>query len=651
MLFITIFLFISTINSPTVYSVPPITQNTLIVDITGNGDFTSIKDAINNANPTDIIRIRRGTYYEHNIVINKKIQIIGESPSNTIIDCSGNLGFTINSPYVDISDLKIINTEEYGILILQGSIGCIITNCIIDANDKSIAIDVRSSYNTISDCNLKGESYQYQGVKIYGSYNVVKNCEIQEFSNGILLLINSNNNQIQNCNIINTEVAIDIRINSKNNVVTGCTLLSNLQGMRIWQNSNYNQVYLNNFLRNNIDATDENNNSWDNGEQGNYWDKYRGIDADRDGIGDTPYIISVENVDNYPLMSMIEPDIVNPPLNVRITTSQSIKTPSFTWAPSFYINGIKGYYVIDDNEEIFIGNLTNWTSTKTLVDGVHTFSVRAISNDNKTSTYSTISFTIDTAIIDSDRDGYSDEIEVYWGTNPNDPNSYPLDTDGDGLPDIIEIRLGSNPKNPNDVTIIYIKAEPYYLIDVTQNRVYDLLYEHTDKAKTGVEKRDDKYLLDINGNGQWDYSYNILDKSIVSYSEPPSAPTTYWILLIAAVILTILVVIFWYTRKRQTKVLGVKKIEREEKPYTLLPLETKDTTVMIRQTKTLLQQISKDVNVYMDQLQQLEEQFIMPFKDQETEITSEEIIKKQDIQTIEAKIDKLLLDRENEDEE
>jgi parallel beta-helix repeat protein len=75
------------------------------------------------------------------------------------------------------------------------------------------------------------------------------------------------------------------------------------------QNSN---VYGNNFINNTSTSVDPESNSglnfgwstinWNNNRLGNFWSNYEGADANKDGIGDTPYVIDEKNQDNYPLM-------------------------------------------------------------------------------------------------------------------------------------------------------------------------------------------------------------------------------------------------------------------------------------------------------------------------------------------------------------
>ena len=50
-------------------------------------------------------------------------------------------------------------------------------------------------------------------------------------------------------------------------------------------------------------------NTWDR----NYWSTYRGVDADGDGIGDTPYVVFEKITDYYPFMTIIDvPDVLVP---------------------------------------------------------------------------------------------------------------------------------------------------------------------------------------------------------------------------------------------------------------------------------------------------------------------------------------------------
>jgi parallel beta-helix repeat protein len=84
-------------------------------------------------------------------------------------------------------------------------------------------------------------------------------------------------------------------------MITVNTLIHNNYGIRVIEPNN--QIYFNNFIDNIQNAYDEENNNWDSGCAGNFWDDYTGVDENEDGIGDTTYtILENETYDWYPLI-------------------------------------------------------------------------------------------------------------------------------------------------------------------------------------------------------------------------------------------------------------------------------------------------------------------------------------------------------------
>lgn len=80
-----------------------------------SGPKATIKNAVATVNINGTVNIANGTYNENNIIINKNMNIIGESQQNTIIDGSQSATsiFTINSGLnVTISNLTIINNNN-----------------------------------------------------------------------------------------------------------------------------------------------------------------------------------------------------------------------------------------------------------------------------------------------------------------------------------------------------------------------------------------------------------------------------------------------------------------------------------------------------------------------------------------------------------
>ena len=75
-------------------------------------------------------------------------------------------------------------------------------------------------------------------------------------------------------------------------------------GIWICCNSKDNLLYSNSFIDNNQSAYDLFSNKWHFEHHGNYWSDYTGLDKNNDAIGDVPYsILGDTAVDPYPLMN------------------------------------------------------------------------------------------------------------------------------------------------------------------------------------------------------------------------------------------------------------------------------------------------------------------------------------------------------------
>ena len=233
-----------------------INPSVIYVSNSGNGNFSSIQDAIDTANFGDIIFVLNGTYYE-NIVIDTPISLIGENKNNTILDgrSTGNV-IKINVDDVTIKNFTIQNSGSIfpNAGINSSSNYNTIKNNVLINNFYGITL-YKSSNNTITENTIRFNDHCGIYMSKSSTNNIKQNLISNHTYNGIGVYDSSDNNIIQNNSFSNNNFcAVNIRISS-DNIISFNVIRNNNIGVHVPNSSN--NIENNDFSGNNDDIENE----------------------------------------------------------------------------------------------------------------------------------------------------------------------------------------------------------------------------------------------------------------------------------------------------------------------------------------------------------------------------------------------------------
>jgi len=285
----------------------------------------------------------------------KSSQVIGEAGLVYLFNCSNITVKNVDPLYDYAVAIQLVDTVKSEIYSSCGNVFLVNSNQnSIHNNQLNSVTFASSSYNNVFSNVIMGSSVC---IKLYGDSNFntiygnalldtiysadaesvrAAGSETVAIQLGDIQLGGAFNNNVRNNTIVNHDCAIKF-ILSSNNTVTN-NLLKNCRtgillgashynlftqnnvtscqyAVGIHDASSNNTFFCNNFIDNNVQCIETHNpvlfatgetysvgNTWDNGEIGNYWSTYAGVDTTGDGIGDTPYLVFEYMIDNYPLM-------------------------------------------------------------------------------------------------------------------------------------------------------------------------------------------------------------------------------------------------------------------------------------------------------------------------------------------------------------
>jgi parallel beta-helix repeat protein len=147
---------------------------TLYVGGSGPGNYTTIQDAIDTANPGDRVFVYNGLYYE-NIIVDKTVELEGEDWDATAINGSLNIDTVlITADWVNVTGFNITySSVAFAGIKLEYVSNCSIERNTVSHNGDGISLQ-RSSHNFVDNNTLHSNHYS-DVVLSFSDFNIISN--------------------------------------------------------------------------------------------------------------------------------------------------------------------------------------------------------------------------------------------------------------------------------------------------------------------------------------------------------------------------------------------------------------------------------------------------------------------------------------------
>jgi len=208
---------------------------------------------------------------------------------------------TVDDPYIIAGWLIDAGYSRYGISIHRTDRYFVISNVKISGASQAAIFLSYVENATVKDCAVSGN---WIGIALnFASSNLIKNCTMSANTDGIHLYF-SHDNQILRNDMLKNDTGIWLDA-SNNSDIIGNMIASSHMGVYLDLGAQGNLLYNNAFMDNLHSAHSVDVNMWDKDGRGNYWSDWKAIDADNDGVWDSPFVIrSQGDQDNFPLVNV-----------------------------------------------------------------------------------------------------------------------------------------------------------------------------------------------------------------------------------------------------------------------------------------------------------------------------------------------------------